>query len=53
MNDLKVERIRLKESLPCKAKLLHFRLKLLDFGISQDLHCICRRQADVAVVEAH
>ena len=53
MNDLKVERIRLKESLPCKAKLLHFRLKLLDFGISQDLHCICRGQADVAVVEAH
>ena len=54
INDLKVERIRLKESrLSCKAELLQFRLKLFDFGISQDLHRICLGQADVAVVEAH
>ena len=50
---LKVERRRLKESLSCKAELLQFRLKLFDFGISQDLHRTCLGQADVAVVEAH
>ena len=53
INDLKVQRIRLKESLSCKSELLQFRLKLSDCGISQDLHCICLGQADVAVVEAH
>ena len=53
INDLKVERIRLKESLSCKAELLQFRLKLFVFGISLCLHRICLGQADVAVVEAH